>query len=82
TNKSKITRKTGKSEQARTRESEEYKAEARKVKPQSNPIKEKPIIGQQKSTKPIIGQQKSTKPISTFMKPQGPILQIPKVIYN
>ncbi|GKC94830.1 hypothetical protein Tco_1160272 [Tanacetum coccineum] len=33
---SKITKKTVKNGQARTRESEEYKAEARKVKPQSN----------------------------------------------
>ncbi|GKA64328.1 hypothetical protein Tco_0763934 [Tanacetum coccineum] len=30
--------------QARTRDSEEYKAEARKVKPQSNPVKEKSIM--------------------------------------
>ncbi|GKC20941.1 hypothetical protein Tco_1023091, partial [Tanacetum coccineum] len=45
TDKSKITRKQSKNEQARTRESEEYKAEARKVKPQSNPVKEKSIIG-------------------------------------
>ncbi|GJW41409.1 hypothetical protein Tco_0067254 [Tanacetum coccineum] len=49
TDKSKITRKQSKDKQARTRESEEYKAEARKVKPQSNPVKEKPIIGQQKA---------------------------------
>ncbi|GKE85913.1 reverse transcriptase domain-containing protein [Tanacetum coccineum] len=34
--KSKITRKQSKNGQAQTRESEEYKAEARKVKPQSN----------------------------------------------
>ncbi|GKC93265.1 hypothetical protein Tco_1158707 [Tanacetum coccineum] len=39
-----------KNEQARIRESEKYKARAQKVKPQSNPVKEKPIIGQQKST--------------------------------
>ncbi|GKC40098.1 hypothetical protein Tco_1052482 [Tanacetum coccineum] len=37
-------KKTIKNGQARTRESEEYKAEARKVKPQSNPVKEKPIM--------------------------------------
>ncbi|GJY43391.1 hypothetical protein Tco_0431604 [Tanacetum coccineum] len=36
---SKITRKTVKNGQARTRESEEYKAEARKVKPQSKSAK-------------------------------------------
>ncbi|GJU86254.1 hypothetical protein Tco_1293800, partial [Tanacetum coccineum] len=42
--KSQITRKQSKIEQTRTRESEEYKAEARKVKPQSNPVKEKPVI--------------------------------------
>ncbi|GJX46976.1 hypothetical protein Tco_0272166 [Tanacetum coccineum] len=47
-------KKTVKNEQARTRESEEYKAEARKVKPQSNPVKEKSIIGQQKSTRTTI----------------------------
>ncbi|GJX49939.1 ribosomal protein L5 [Tanacetum coccineum] len=35
-------KKTVKSEQARTRESEEFKVEARKVKPQSNPVKERP----------------------------------------
>ncbi|GKF15241.1 hypothetical protein Tco_0056703, partial [Tanacetum coccineum] len=54
TDKSKITRKQSKNEQARTRESEEYKAKARKVKPQSNPVKEKSIIGQQKSTSTTI----------------------------
>ncbi|GKE94125.1 hypothetical protein Tco_1578980, partial [Tanacetum coccineum] len=53
--KSKITRKQSKVEQARTRESKEYKAEARKAKPQS---------------------------LSSHNKPQGPILQFPKVIYN
>ncbi|GKF27848.1 hypothetical protein Tco_0094190, partial [Tanacetum coccineum] len=55
TDKSKITRKQSKVEQARTRESKEYKAEARKAKPQS---------------------------LSSHNKPQGPILQFPKVIYN
>ncbi|GKF72582.1 hypothetical protein Tco_0208696, partial [Tanacetum coccineum] len=44
--KSQITRKQSKIEQARTRESEEFKrsqrikAEARKAKPQSNPVKD------------------------------------------
>ncbi|GJV82717.1 hypothetical protein Tco_1522615, partial [Tanacetum coccineum] len=42
--------KTVKNKQARTRESEEYKAEAIKDKPQSNPVKEKSTHGQQKST--------------------------------
>ncbi|GJR22033.1 hypothetical protein Tco_0970560 [Tanacetum coccineum] len=36
--------KTIKNGQARIRDSEEYKAEARKVKPQSNPVKEKSIM--------------------------------------
>ncbi|GKD40856.1 reverse transcriptase domain-containing protein, partial [Tanacetum coccineum] len=44
---SKNRKKTVKNGQARTRESEEYKAEARKVKPQSN-------HGQQKLTRPKI----------------------------
>ncbi|GJW86002.1 hypothetical protein Tco_0159147, partial [Tanacetum coccineum] len=39
TDKSKITRKQSKNKQARTRESEEYKAEARKAKPQSKSAK-------------------------------------------
>ncbi|GKF99276.1 hypothetical protein Tco_0298059, partial [Tanacetum coccineum] len=39
TDKSRNHKKIIKSEQARTRESEEYKVEARKVKPQSNPVK-------------------------------------------
>ncbi|GJX75056.1 putative reverse transcriptase domain-containing protein [Tanacetum coccineum] len=43
-------KKTVKSGQTRTRESKKHKAEAQKVKPQSNSVKEKPIIGQQKST--------------------------------
>ncbi|GKD38327.1 putative reverse transcriptase domain-containing protein, partial [Tanacetum coccineum] len=47
TDKLKNHKKAVKNEQARTRESEKYKVEARKVKPQSNPVKEKPIIGQQ-----------------------------------
>ncbi|GKF01350.1 hypothetical protein Tco_0028273 [Tanacetum coccineum] len=37
TDKSKIARKQSKSEQTRTRDSEEYKAEAKNVKPQSKP---------------------------------------------
>ncbi|GKD52026.1 hypothetical protein Tco_1281002 [Tanacetum coccineum] len=53
---SKITRKQSKNGQARTRESEEYKAEARKVKPQSN-------HGQQKSTRP-------NNPIPGFISPR------------
>ncbi|GJT80800.1 hypothetical protein Tco_1055142 [Tanacetum coccineum] len=54
TDKSKITRKQSKSSkhghenQKSSKRSQRFKAEARKVKPQSNPVKEKPIIGQQK----------------------------------
>ncbi|GJX02954.1 ribonuclease H-like domain-containing protein, partial [Tanacetum coccineum] len=56
--KSKITRKQSKASkhghenQKSTKRSQRIKAEARKVKPQSNPVKEKPIISQQKSTRP------------------------------
>ncbi|GJW53956.1 hypothetical protein Tco_0098041 [Tanacetum coccineum] len=61
-----------KNEQTRTRESGEYKAEARKVKASKHGHEN------QKSTKP----KPKTLAHFSFMKPQGPILQIPKVIYN
>ncbi|GKC70637.1 hypothetical protein Tco_1116520, partial [Tanacetum coccineum] len=57
---SKITRKQSKTgkhgheNQKNTKRSQRIKAEARKVKPQSNPVKEKSIFGQQKSTRPTI----------------------------
>ncbi|GJS05951.1 hypothetical protein Tco_0362747 [Tanacetum coccineum] len=60
TDKSEITRKQSKigkhghENQKSTKRSQRIKAEARKVKPQSNPVKEKSIIGQQKSTRPTI----------------------------
>ncbi|GJV42946.1 hypothetical protein Tco_1427482 [Tanacetum coccineum] len=60
TDKTKITRKQSKTgkhgheNQKSTKRSQRIKAKARKVKPQSNPVKEKSIIGQQKSTRPTI----------------------------
>ncbi|GKG36864.1 hypothetical protein Tco_0447037, partial [Tanacetum coccineum] len=56
-------KKTVKKEQARTREPEEYKAEARKAKPQSKSAK--------KTSKSVkYGQQKSTRPTIFHFNPQ------------
>ncbi|GKB08516.1 hypothetical protein Tco_0836828, partial [Tanacetum coccineum] len=62
--KSKITRKTVKNEQARTRESEKYKAEARKAKPQSKSAKGQ--MGQIKS----LASSHSRGATSTMVKAQ------------
>ncbi|GJR25284.1 reverse transcriptase domain-containing protein [Tanacetum coccineum] len=105
-------KKTVKNEQARTREPEEYKAEARKAKPQSKSAKKSQSqskmvkqsqhkrtnpqnvslwsLNSHKSPKmspPLIGPHPDLKSplnlaFSFYNKPQGPILQFSKVIYN